>query len=203
MVTPTHRRPTPMDVRFSPSAATLEVLSSRIELLRGRVVHLDGPRVLVGRDAEADVCLADSRLSRRHAELRRDGDTVVLVDLSSTNGSWVNGERCVRRKLHHGDSVRLGATVFLFTSPEAGETPRVAAVKQELDAAGRCVDENFRQLEASFSDGRLTVDALDELLRECRHAFTRVLEQARCEGAPRPPGDATPVVARNPGAGRS
>ena len=57
---------------------------------------------------------ADSNVSRRHAELRRAGDTVVLTDLGSTNGTRVNGAPVRERVLASGDEVSVGSTRLIF-----------------------------------------------------------------------------------------
>src|SRR5579884_3927478 len=57
----------------------------------GAVIPLEGDVCSIGRSAENDVVLRGSHISRRHAELRRDGDGYLLVDLGSKNGICVNG----------------------------------------------------------------------------------------------------------------
>ena len=53
-------------------------------------------------------------MSRQHAELRREGDGYVIVDLGSTNGIEVNGRRVKRAALETGDRIALGQTELLF-----------------------------------------------------------------------------------------
>ena len=64
--------------------------------------------------AEADLRLADTGVSRAHAELRLDGSEVRLTDLGSTNGTLVNGRRITSAVLADGDSIEVGATPLLF-----------------------------------------------------------------------------------------
>jgi hypothetical protein len=63
------------------------------ELKSRRVHSLRGDSVKVGRLAQANVVLRDPRVSRRHAEIRKGPEGVVLVDVGSTNGTRWNGER--------------------------------------------------------------------------------------------------------------
>src|SRR5205814_4968919 len=56
----------------------------------GRRTVLSGARVVMGRSRDCDVVLDDPNVSRRHAELRRQGDTWMVADLGSTNGVKVN-----------------------------------------------------------------------------------------------------------------
>jgi len=54
-------------------------------------------------------------VSRRHAEIRREGDAWVLVDLDSTNGIDVGGRRLRRLDLQDGTRFVLGSTEFFFS----------------------------------------------------------------------------------------
>lgn len=77
----------------------------------GRRVEL-GVEVAIGRQ-DGDLVIEDPELSRRHAVLRRSGESVVIEDLDSTNGTFVNGER-IRRPMTvgPGDQVRVGRTTL-------------------------------------------------------------------------------------------
>ena len=70
--------------------------------------------MVIGRGSDADVRLADTGVSRRHAELRREGDDIVFVDLGSTNGSTVNGRAVERVRLSSGDRIQLGRATMVF-----------------------------------------------------------------------------------------
>jgi len=80
----------------------------------GRRRVLAGERVLLGRSRECDLVLDDPNVSRRHAELRRDGASWEIVDLGSTNGVKVNGRRTDRERLEAGDRITLGITDLTF-----------------------------------------------------------------------------------------
>jgi hypothetical protein len=72
-------------------------------------------RVLViGRAQDCDIQLADPNVSRRHAELRQEETSYWIVDLGSTNGMEVNGQRLRQAKLEGGDRVTLGSTDVVF-----------------------------------------------------------------------------------------
>jgi DNA-binding response OmpR family regulator len=86
----------------------------------GRRVPLDRPRTVVGRAPDCDLVLAEARVSRHHAELRREGDGLWLADLGSTNGSQLNGQRLSRPlPLKDGDVLEFGSARFTFHDPEA------------------------------------------------------------------------------------
>jgi len=62
----------------------------------------------VGRSEEANIFLDDITVSRKQARLHLEGDTLVIEDLGSTNGTYVNGVRTDRAELQPGDEVILG-----------------------------------------------------------------------------------------------
>ena len=69
---------------------------------------------MIGRNPSCDLVLADPTVSRRHAELRRDGDGWVLADLHSSNGTWLNGWRVRRAAIRWGDELMLGEQRLRF-----------------------------------------------------------------------------------------
>jgi hypothetical protein len=80
----------------------------------GKRTVLSGARILLGRSRECDIQLDDPNTSRRHAEVRREGDAWVVADLGSTNGIKVNGSRVAEAELHPGDEVTLGLIRLRF-----------------------------------------------------------------------------------------
>lgn len=80
-------------------------------------VILTGDRVNVGRLASCGVCLSDVNVSREHAAFEREGTGWAAVDLGSTNGTLVNGERVGRRRLTDGDVVTVGITELVYHEP--------------------------------------------------------------------------------------
>jgi pSer/pThr/pTyr-binding forkhead associated (FHA) protein len=85
----------------------------------GRSHEVKQRRVVLGRSRDCDIQLADTNVSRRHAELRQEGASYWIVDLGSTNGTEVNGKRVKRAKLQAGDTITLGSTEITFNR----ETP--------------------------------------------------------------------------------
>ena len=82
----------------------------------GQTKRVDKRRIVLGRSRECDIQVEDANVSRRHAELRQEGATYWIVDLDSTNGIEVNGQRVTRAKLEPGDSFTVGATEMTFTT---------------------------------------------------------------------------------------
>ena len=82
--------------------------------MNGRKHAVEGNKVVLGRSKDCDVQVEDANVSRRHAELRREGASWWLVDLDSTNGTELNGKRVRRMQLADGDTITLGATDLVF-----------------------------------------------------------------------------------------
>ena len=72
------------------------------------------PTTRIGRGTESDLRIDDPGISRHHAELRRSGGDVTVVDTGSTNGMVVDGERVQQARLRDGARVRLGNTTLVF-----------------------------------------------------------------------------------------
>jgi len=71
-------------------------------------------RTLVGRSPECDIFLDDVTVSRRHAEIVRDGDTFTIRDLGSLNGTYVNRKRIESVILQNDDEVQVGKYRLTF-----------------------------------------------------------------------------------------
>jgi hypothetical protein len=80
----------------------------------GSTYELQTPVTLLGRGTDCDLRMVDTGVSRHHAELRVEDGQVVLVDLGSTNGTFVNGQPMRRVVLTDGTNVTLGRTTLVF-----------------------------------------------------------------------------------------
>jgi hypothetical protein len=79
-----------------------------------RTYEITTPLVILGRGTDCDLRLVDPGVSRHHAEIRVEDGEVVLVDLGSTNGTFVNGQPVRRVALADGTRVTLGRTTLVF-----------------------------------------------------------------------------------------
>ena len=73
---------------------------------------------VIGRAADADLRLNDPGVSRKHAEIRKDGGDFVVYDLGSTNGVRVNNAPAAQHRLRNGDRVEVGSTTLIFARDE-------------------------------------------------------------------------------------
>ena len=95
--------------------------------------------ITIGRDPASVLTIDEPTVSWNHAELVADARGHVLVDLGSTNGTYINGERVRRRALIPDDLIQIGPTVFLYDGEQLARTT-ASVTGIELIAAGVCVD---------------------------------------------------------------
>jgi two-component system cell cycle response regulator len=79
----------------------------------GEMYKVTGDQMTLGRGGSADVRLVDEGISRFHCRIRIEGGNLVVEDLQSRNGTFLNGERISSRTLDDGDKIQLGRTTVL------------------------------------------------------------------------------------------
>jgi pSer/pThr/pTyr-binding forkhead associated (FHA) protein len=87
-----------------------------------RIIPLTQPLVKIGRQMDNHIILEDPRVSRTHAQLRLVNDRFVIIDMNSTGGTFINGQRTTQSVLYPGDVVSLAGVKFVF-SQEAPARP--------------------------------------------------------------------------------
>lgn len=81
---------------------------------RGSRIHLDSDQITIGRHPESDIFLDDVTVSRRHAEVRRVGDSFEVADAGSLNGTYVNQARVEHERLSDGDELQVGKFKLVY-----------------------------------------------------------------------------------------
>ena len=156
------RPPAPPGQEDGPRGGPASLVFVEGEAVLGLTVPL-AEEIVLGRDPACSVPLPSEEVSRRHALVAPAGDGHLLVDLGSTNGTWVNGREIERHRLAGGDRIRVGAFVAAYVA--AG------------DAAGRYLEELARLARRDALTGLPNRRALDE---ELARATARSLR----EGSP-------------------
>ena len=82
----------------------------------GRKYNLENANVIIGRSSKSDVQIDQESVSRNHAKIINTGKSIILRDLGSTNGTYVNDQLIDEYVLRDGDFVKIGRTIFKFLS---------------------------------------------------------------------------------------
>jgi two-component system, cell cycle response regulator len=121
----------------------------------GRMYRLGAPSYEIGRALNVDIQFEDDGVSRLHARIdRKDDGSIRLVDLGSTNGSFVNGTKVEDRTLEDGDVIQFGKNVVLKFTMQSDVEGRYA--EQLYEAATR--DSLTGLLNRRFFDDQLVKD---------------------------------------------
>src|SRR5688572_8990655 len=117
---PAYEEATGMHVASSGLGSGRDMAAPRLRVeaaagLRAGAAYDLSDGALLGRGEHADIQLEDSFASARHARLVPQGDVIVLEDLGSTNGTYLNGEALSGpQPLHVGDRIKIGDSEFTF-----------------------------------------------------------------------------------------
>jgi two-component system, cell cycle response regulator len=82
----------------------------------GKKHNLNRSAITVGRSSKSDIQIDQESVSRNHARLVNNGKSIMLRDLGSTNGTYVNDELVDEHVLRDGDLIKIGRTIFKFLS---------------------------------------------------------------------------------------
>lgn len=116
---------TAFDKEMVPS---LEVLNGAAE---GKKIFFtdDMNELAIGRDPECDFSINEYVVSRRHATIIKKWGGIVIRDMDSKNGTFVNNRRVVEEHLHDGDRIALGTIVLLFRNPQEINLAQLSDIK--------------------------------------------------------------------------
>ncbi len=104
---------------------------------KGKVYYLIGKRVIIGRGETADIQIADTKISREHAELSFANNGYTITDLGAQNGIIVNDTKIKQKKLEEGEKIVIGQTVFKYNIFEIAAHAVVAIEDTKIVNSGR------------------------------------------------------------------
>ena len=121
---------------------------------------MEKPRLLIGRSEHNDVSIGSRFISRHHALLVRHGNATFLMDLNSTNGTFVNAKRVSNHVLLHDDVITVGHHKIKFDDPfatrrhdlDGAEFADTAIMKTLEDMRNLLAQENTELLPAASED---------------------------------------------------
>ncbi len=103
-----------------------------------------GRRAVLGRAPDSDLQLVDPEVSRRHAKIEVDDDEqVVVVDLASKGGTFVDGTRVDRSTLHSGSTIEIGPFCLRYEEIDAAATEHKPNKRSGMDALRQTVQFDF------------------------------------------------------------
>jgi hypothetical protein len=111
----------------------------------GKIFPLQSTMV-IGRQSECEIPIPSEEVSRRHAELRVTPDGVMVEDLGSSNGTYINDRRITRQLMKAGDELRLDTIRFLLLAPgqEMGQAARHESAAAVSPAAAKAAASGSR-----------------------------------------------------------
>ena len=109
-------------------------------------IVVEQPRLLIGRTEHNDIAIASQFVSRHHALLVRHGSTTFLMDLNSTNGTFVNSRRVSNHVLLDNDIISLGHHRIKFCDPHATRRAAVQTMDFAETAIMKTLDDMRRLL---------------------------------------------------------
>jgi pSer/pThr/pTyr-binding forkhead associated (FHA) protein len=108
--------------------------------MTGRAHELNVDRTTIGRVDDNTLQIADPSVSSHHCEVQLHGSEILIRDLNSTNGSFINGEKITEKVLKPGQTLRLGQVELKLEAEGAAAAspnspaPAPAPVKKQVDA---------------------------------------------------------------------
>ena len=103
--------------------------------MTGRTFDLNVERTTVGRVEENTFQIADPSVSSRHAEIFLQGTELLIRDLNSTNGTFINGEKISEAVLKSGQVLRFGQVELKLDAGQPAATPAPATARSPEAAA--------------------------------------------------------------------
>jgi pSer/pThr/pTyr-binding forkhead associated (FHA) protein len=116
--------------------------------------------IIIGRSSDMDMVLVEDMVSRKHAKISTHEGKIIIQDLGSTNGTFVNGEKIKRTRLKEGDRILIGTSILKLVALEEGQERSDAEVKNMLQQVAAKRDRS-----SSPMSGRLDEIPLPDLLQ--------------------------------------
>jgi sigma-B regulation protein RsbU (phosphoserine phosphatase) len=136
---------------------------------QSRSVPIEPLPFTIGRQADRDLCLSNSQVSRQHAIIREDGEGFFIEDQGSRHGTLINGIRKDTSRLHSGDRIQVGTSgvVLLFLSTQEHPSTRLLLNRISGESSPGSELEKlslFLQAAQSFNNTRVLNDVLSTMI---------------------------------------
>jgi pSer/pThr/pTyr-binding forkhead associated (FHA) protein len=114
--------------------------------------------IVIGRSSDLDMVLVEDMVSRKHAKIATTGGSVVIQDLGSTNGTFVNGEKVKKIRLKEGDRILIGTSIIKLVSVD----PNSVGFQTEAEARAK-LESNAARRSATSGAGRPMSGTIEEI----------------------------------------
>lgn len=119
----------------------------------GKTYPLRGTTIL-GRHSDCHICVNADGISRKHAQIHADVDGLSVVDLDSSNGTYVNGKKVEKADLKVGDEVKLDNIRFLVQTPGMTD-PALGSDAKKVPGAKTSSAKQVKEVESESSGGAI------------------------------------------------
>src|SRR5207248_3098455 len=93
--------------------------------------------IVIGRSSDLDMVLVEDMVSRKHAKISTQSGQIVIMDLGSTNGTFVNGEKIKKTRLKEGDRILIGTSILKVIASDAKSQVSAQQARQILEEVGK------------------------------------------------------------------
>jgi hypothetical protein len=111
--------------------------------------------IIIGRSGDLDMVLVEDMVSRKHAKIMTTAGDLVISDLGSTNGTFVNGEKIKTGRLREGDRILIGTSIIKVVAVDGHGQPL-----SDVEARARLEAQSQRR---QSTQGRPMSGAIDEI----------------------------------------
>ena len=96
--------------------------------------------IVIGRSSELDMVLVEDMVSRKHAKISTQASQIVIMDMGSTNGTFVNGEKIRKTRLKEGDRILIGTSILKVVAA-SGAPVSASEARVQLEAVSQSGDD--------------------------------------------------------------
>src|SRR5687768_13554148 len=143
----------------------------------GEFPLLPDREIVIGRSSDLDMVLVEDMVSRKHAKISTVGKEIVISDMGSTNGTFVNGEKVKKQRLKEGDRILIGTSIIKLVAVASDAQPSEAEARARLEsnAQRRSAQSGQTQRPMSGSIEEIPLPDLLQLLSTSRKSGVVVL----------------------------
>jgi CRP/FNR family transcriptional regulator, cyclic AMP receptor protein len=128
-----------------------------------REIVLDHLPFTIGRQTDKDLVISDVRVSRDHANIQAEGNDLIITDVGSRHGTFVNGEKIEKRKLQANDRVEFGAKggpylLFNPSSPKKVEEAKEVTATSRVSIFSKLNSNDIQELSRIITEKKYATD---------------------------------------------